>query len=160
MTLKTDRQTKGADVSAELTPDEIAYIKDQYRRKGGAWPRSGFPEAVNPATPSSELAAKSARHLELERELTAAEATLRTAQRAVYEQERAASKADRNGPFNTEPFIAPATEARVEAEALVAGARARLTTEEARYKVRQRRALLGIPEPNLVARGLRALGLD
>jgi hypothetical protein len=149
-------QTKGD----ALTPDELTWIKDQFRRKGGSWPRTTPMEAVNVAKTSDELCPKSERHIKLEAAFAAVQDRLKAAQRKVYDEEQAASKADTNGPFNYEPFFAPANAERRAAEAALEVVQSDLAVEEATHRVKQRRALLGIPEPNLISRGLRALGLD
>jgi len=166
--MMTGAQTKGD----ELTPEEVAWLKNYVARKSGDWPRKmDFAGAVNVAPPTSDLVAKSARHLQLEADLEAAQASLTKVMELIREQEReylAKSQISGEGSATFiranfdkfEPFSAPATTGRVEIEARITGIRARLHAEENKYRARQRRAILGIPEPNnLVDRGLAALGL-
>jgi hypothetical protein len=149
MTINADRQTKGGDVDKLLTPEEIAFAKDQYARKGGTWPRVvGLTEdAVNVAT-SSNLVAKSPRHLALEAEFAAAEARLKVAMDLVFWQEHEHATTKGGDPYATVGgWAAPANVDRTEAEAALNLVRTRLNVEQGKYRRAQRYALAGIPMP-------------
>src|SRR5438093_1252633 len=75
--------------SGALTESETRWLKEFVKRKSGDWPRkSTDADAINLQPPTSELVAKSKRHVELENQLAEAQKELHKVMQLIRDQEQ------------------------------------------------------------------------